>query len=135
DPKRGTWIVEYYDSDGKQHRLKGFKTKRDAEVRADEISGEIRKGVHTPTSTSGTIKDACRAWIQRARDLKREKKTSLQYENHTDLHIMPLTDSAEKPAWSGKLGGLKLAKLTAPISTAVQRELTRRLSPAMARKV
>jgi integrase len=135
DKKTRKWTVEYYDSNKKQHREKRFRTRRDAEARADEISGEVRKGVHTPTSASGTIEDACRAWIQRARDLKREKKTILQYENHTDLHIIPLTDSAEKPAWPGKLGDLKLAKLTAPISTAVQRELARRLSPPMARKV
>src|ERR1051326_1662547 len=115
DKKTRKWIVEYYDEHKKQHRLKGFRTRRDAEARADEISGEVRKGVHTPARTSGTIEDASRAWIQRARDLKREKKTILQYENHTDLHIIPLTDNAEKPAWPGKLGGLKLAKLTAPI--------------------
>jgi hypothetical protein len=58
DPKRGTWIVEYYDSDRKQHRLKGFKTKRDAEARADEISGEVRKGVHVPDSKSDTFAGA-----------------------------------------------------------------------------
>jgi integrase len=135
DKKTGKWIVEYYDKDKKQHRLKGFPTKRAANDRADEISGEVRKGVHTPASTSGTVADACRVWIQRARDLKLEKKTILQYQNHADLHLVPLTDSGERPAWEGRLGDLKLSKLTPPVANAVQREFVRRLSSAMSRKV
>jgi integrase len=139
DPRTKKWIVEYYDENKKQHRLKGFLTKRTANDRADEISGEIRRGIHTPASASGTIEDACADWVQRARDLKLEKKTILQYVNHTDLHIIPLTSTptkeGDKPAWPGRLGDLKLAKLTAPIANGIQRELVRRLSPAMVRKV
>jgi integrase len=138
DKKTRKWIIEYYH-DKKQHRLKGFPTKKAADARASEIDSEVRKGIHTPASASGTIEDACKDWVQRARDLKREKKTILQYENHTDLHIIPLnstpTKEGDKPIWPGKLGDLKLAKLTAPIAYAVQRELRRRLSPEMARKV
>jgi integrase len=141
DPKRGTWIVEYYDAAKKQHRLKGFATRRAADDKASEIEGETRKGVHTPASSSGIISDACRVWIQRARELKREKKTILQYLNHADLHIIPLTDNdpeclrGKPPAWSGRLGDLKLSKLTPPVAQAVQNELVRGLSLAMARKV
>src|SRR5215469_18521365 len=135
DPKRGTWIVEYYDANKKQHRLKGFKTKRDADARADEIGGEVRKGVHVPDSTSGVVADACRVWLQRARDLQLEKETIRQYENHVNLHLLPLTDSGERPKWEGKFGDLKLSKLTTPVANAVQRELSRRLSPSMAGKV
>ena len=135
DPKRGTWIVEYYDANHKQHRLKGFKTKRDADARADQIGGELRKGVHVPDSTSGVVADACRVWLQRARDERLEKETIRQYENHVNLHLLPLTDSGERPAWEGKLGDLKLSRLTTPVANAVQRELSRRLSPSMARKV
>lgn len=138
DKKTGKSLVAYYDKDKKQHRLKGFPTKRAANDKADEISGEVRKGVHVPASISGTIADACGVWIQRARDLKLEKKTIRQYANHTDLHIIPLIDTSEppaKPGWEGKLGDLKLAKLTPPVAEAVRRELVRRLSPSMARKV
>jgi integrase len=135
DPKRGTWIVEYYDANRKQHRLKGFKTKRDANARADEIGGEVRKGVHVPDSASGVVADACRAWVQRARDERLEKETIRQYENHVNLHLLPLTDTGERPAWEGKLGELKLSRLTTPVANAVQRELCRRLSLSMARKV
>ena len=137
DKKSGKWIVEYYH-EKKQHRIKGFLTRKAAEAKASEIDSEARKGMHTPTSASGTVEDACRDWVQRARDLKLEKSTIRQYENHTELHIIPLTHTpkdGEKPAWSGKLGDLKLAKLTAPIAYAVQREWVRRLSPALARKV
>jgi integrase len=135
DPKRGTWIVEYYDGDKKQHRLKGFKTKRDADARADEIGGEVRKGVHTPASKSDTVAGACAVWIDRAERLKLEKATIRSYRNHTDLHLIRLIDTGKPPAWEGELGKLKLSKLTLPVANAVQRELTRRLSPSMARKV
>src|SRR5262249_30487825 len=124
-----------YDADKKQHRLKGFRTKRDADARADEIGGEVRKGVHVPDSASGIVADACRVWVQRARDERLEKETIRQYENHVNLHLLPLTDSGERPAWEGKLGDLKLSRLTTPAANGVQRELSRRLSPSMARKV
>src|SRR6202040_1776892 len=98
---------EYYDANKKQHRLKGFPTKRAANDKGSEIDGEVRKGIHTPTSASRTVADACRVWIQRARDLGLEKKTILQYLNHVDLHLVPLMDSSEppeRPGWDGKLG-------------------------------
>ena len=134
DPKRGTWIVEYYQ-DKKQHRLKGFKTKRDADARADEIAGEVRKGVHVPDSASFTVADACEAWVQRGRDLKLEKETIRPYENHVDLHLKPMTDQGKLPKWEGGLGKVKLVKLNAPLANAVMAELNRRLSGPMARKV
>jgi integrase len=135
DPKRGTWIVEYYDDQKKQHRLKGFKTKRDADARADEISGDVRKGVHVPDSASFTVADACEAWVQRGRDLKLEKETIRPYENHVDLHLRPLADQGKLPKWAGSLGKVKLVKLNAPLANAVMAELNRRLSGPMARKV
>ena len=100
--------MEYY-CNKKQHRLKGFPIKKAADARASEIDSEVRKGMHTPTSPSGTIGDSSKDWVQRARDLKREKKTILQYENHIDLHIIPLTSTpvkeGDKPAWPGKARG------------------------------
>jgi integrase len=138
DKKTGKWIVEYYDTNKKQHRLKGFPTKRAANDRADEISGEVRKGVHTPASVSGTVADACQSWIKRGHRLKLEPETMRSYQNHVDLHLLPLTDSSEspdKPAWEGKLGDLRLSKLTPPLANAVLRELQDRLSLPMARKV
>ena len=139
DPKTNKWIVEYYDKDKKQHRLKGFLTKRSANNRASEIDAELRGGVHTPASTSGTVEDACDVWIHRAEELELDKKTISQYRNHTDIHIIPVTDSNKppaRPAWEGPLGKVKLSRLTPPIARAVQRrEFIRRLSRAMARKV
>jgi integrase len=135
DSKTKKWIVEYYDRNKKQHRLKGFPTKRAANDKADEISGEVRNGVHVPASTSRAVADACRVWIDRAERLKLEKATIRSYRNHVDLHLIPLIDTGTPPAWEGELGKLKLADLKPPVANAVLRELQRRLSPAMARKV
>jgi integrase len=135
DPKTGKWLVEYRDEKRRQHRLKGFKTKRDADARADQISGEVRKGIHVPDSTSCTVADACRVWLQRADDLGLETATIRSYRNHTDLHLKPLIDRGEQTKWEGPLGEIKLSRLTTQIAEAVGRELTRRLSIAMARKV
>ena len=139
DRKTRKWIVEYYDQDKKQHRLKGFPTKKAADAKAAEIDGEVRKGIHTPANKSETLDNACDVWIDRAERLKLERETIRPYRNHCDIHLKPLTDSGhkpgEKPAWEGKLGDLKLAKLNVPVANAVLRELQRRLSGAMARKV
>src|SRR3954447_9711668 len=135
DKKTSNWIVEYYDQDKKQHRLKGFPTKKAGEAKAAEIDAELRKGIHTPASRSGIVSEACDAWIDRAVRLKREAETIRPYRNHCDLHLKPLTDSSDKPAWTGNLGDLRLDKLKPPIAQAVRRKLQRRLSPAMAQKV
>jgi integrase len=97
--------------------------------------GEVRKGIHTPASKSDTFSAACAAWIDRADREKLEKATIRSYRNHVDLHLKPLSDTGERPAWGGELGKLKLDKLNPPVANAVWRELTRRLSLAMARKV
>jgi hypothetical protein len=55
DKRTGNWIVEYCDQDKKQHRLKGFPTKKAGEAKAAEIDAGLRKGIHTPASSSGTI--------------------------------------------------------------------------------
>ena len=83
----------------------------------------------------GIMMPTRRVYLQRAKDLKLDKKTIRQYDNHANLHIIPLIDTCDKPAWPGRLGDIKLAKLTAPLATAVQRELMRRVSPPMVRKV
>jgi integrase len=138
DPKTGKWIYEYYDTGGKQHRLKGFETKNAANAKRREIEGEIDQGIHTPASTSRTVADACTVWIRRAEEMELDTKTIAQYRNHTDLHIIPLTDSSKPPvvpAWEGPLGMVKLSALNPSIAKAVQREFVRRLSKALARKV
>jgi integrase len=141
DKKTRKWIVEYYDEDKKQHRLKGFPTKKVANDKAAEIDNEIRGGTHTPASTSGTFGEASDVWIERAELLNLEPETIRPYKNHCNIHLKPLTYTPsperpdEKPAWTGKLEDLKLAKLKPPMAQAVQRELQRRLSPAMAKKV
>jgi integrase len=135
DPKRGTWIVEHYDQERKQHRYKGFKTKKEADARADAISGEVRKGTHVPDAKSDTVADASRVWLERSDDLKLETATRRQYKNHVHLHLLPLEDTGERPAWQGAFGKVKLARLNTPVCEAVLRELQRRLSFAMTRKV
>ena len=135
DKKTRKWIVEYYDQDKKQHRLKGFPTKKAANEKAAEVENEIRDGTHTPASTSGTFGEACNVWIERAELLNLEPETIRPYRNHCNIHLKPLTDTGEKPAWVGELENLKLAKLKPPVAKAVQRELQRRLSPTMAQKV
>ena len=135
DLKRGTWIVEYYDADKKQHRLKGFKTKREADTRADQIGSEVRKGIHTPANKADVFESACQEWLNRAEREKLERATIRSYRNHVELHLTPLKDTGERPAWPGELGKLKLDKLTPPVANAVWRELQRRLSHSMCRKV
>jgi len=135
DRKTRKWIVEYYDQDKKQHRLKGYPIKKAADAKAAEIDAEIRKGIHTPANKSAIFADACDAWIDRAERMNLEPETIRPYRNHRDIHLIPLTDSSDKPAWTGRLGALKLDKLKPPVAQAVKRELQRRLSSAMAQKV
>lgn len=135
DEKTKKWIVEYYDPAKKQHRLKGFPTKKAAEAKADEIAGEVRKGVHAPANLSKTVADGCAAWLARGEREKLEPDTLRSYRNHVELHLIPLTDPTDDPAWPGTLGDLKLSRVTPPVASAIYRALQNRLSHAMARKV
>jgi integrase len=79
--------------------------------------------VHTPESASITVAEAAKLWVETGELEKLERSTLRQYANHVRLHIAPL------------IGGVKLARLSAPAIEAFRDELLKKGSRAMARKV
>ena len=116
------WIADYFDQAGKRH-IKTFDTKREATAWLVTATAEVARGVHTPENASITVAEAAELWIEKGRLEQLERSTLRQYRNHVDLHICPL------------IGGVKLARLSAPSIEAFRDDLLRKGSRPMARKV
>jgi hypothetical protein len=78
------------DKDGNLKRhIKTFKTRREARVWLAQAVVEIKQGIHTPPSTSITVREAGAAWIAKAAADGLERSTVRQYEQHL-AHLLPL---------------------------------------------
>jgi integrase len=121
--EKTAWVVYYAGQDKKRH-IKTFKTKREAEAWKTQALYEVSQGTHTPPSTSVTVAEAGKRWLEQARIDGLERTTLLQYEQHLRLHIEPL------------LGTHKLTSLATDTITSFRNKLiTEGRSRAMAGKI
>jgi integrase len=117
-----SWVVRYADQNG-VWRLKTFQKKKEADAWRDNVKVAVRQGTHTPESRSITVAKAAADWIAYVELEGRERSTVAAYRQHVDRHIVP------------RIGGEKLAKLTAPRIHVFRDELLRGLSRPLAKKV
>src|SRR5215813_10748753 len=74
---KSAWVVAYMHK-GKQH-LKTFPTKRDAVAWRAEMQTEVKRGIHTPATTSITVATAGALWLAQAETDALEASTLAQY--------------------------------------------------------
>jgi hypothetical protein len=79
----------YRDQEGKR-RTKQFARKKDADEWLHNAVGEVKRGVHTPDSTSITVSQAADRWLDSVRAHGREVTTVAAYDQHVRLHITPM---------------------------------------------
>jgi integrase len=96
-----TYRAPYIDAAG-DRRSKNFPTRRAAQDFLLTVAGELRLGVHTPSTTSPTIAEAAELWIADCHRRGLEPTTIDNYETHLELHVLPL------------LAEVKLSALTTP---------------------
>ena len=94
-----TWLVDYFDQEGKRHN-KTFAREKDAKDWRDRAVIEVKDGVHTPEADSITVAEAGELWLAQSKTNGLEHGTLVQYRQHLELHIAPF------------LGRVKLARLT-----------------------
>jgi integrase len=99
---REAWIVDYTDQHGKR-RLKTFARKKEADAFLVQARHEVKLGTHTPASTSKTLEETWRLWIEDSEANGLERSTLRQRQQHIVHHVGPF------------LGGLKLSDLSAPV--------------------
>ncbi len=116
------WIVDYRDQHGSRH-IKTFARKRDADNHHATVAVGVREGTHTAESRSGTVAEAGQLWLKSGEGAGLERATLAAYEQHLALHIVP------------RIGGVKLAHLTAPLVRSFEDTLRQDRSPAMVRKI
>ncbi len=116
------WIADYFDQAGKRH-IKTFQRKKDAQDWLPSAQHEVKQGIHTPERDSITVTEAGALWLARGERDGLERSTTDKYRNHVDLHIRPL------------IGGVKLARLSAPMVKQFREDLLGKLSRPMAKKV
>jgi integrase len=117
-----TWLVAYRDHTGAR-RFKNFDKKRDADAYHAEVRVDVRRGIHTADSTSITVAEAGRLWVNTAIEDGLERATTEGYKQHLEFHIVPL------------IGATKLSQLTVPAARAFRDKLAKDRSPIMVRKV
>jgi integrase len=98
---KSAWICTYADQHGKR-RQKTFPSKKAADAWLLRTRGEVRDGTHTPESTSITVADACRLWLEHGAADGLERVTLRTYRCVAEHHVLPM------------LGREKLAKLSRP---------------------
>lgn len=117
------WQAGYVDGAG-ERRFKVFNKKSAAEAWLVEPRHDVARGVHTPGSISPTVKEAAALWIKRCNEKRLEPMTVKGYEEHVNLHIVPL------------IGAKKLSELTVPAVNAFADQLRQAgLSAEMIKKV
>jgi integrase len=89
-----------------------------------QAENEGKQGIHTPESTSITVAEAAKLWLEKGELERLERSTLRQYKNHVVLHIVP-----------SRIGNEKLARLSTPAIESFRDDLLRKRSRAMARKV
>ena len=116
------WIVDYVDQIGVRH-IETFERKKDADEYQASVKVDVRAGTHVPKSASPTVAEAADRWLREVKARNVERTTLRRYEQHINLHIVPL------------IGHTKLAALTPDRVNALRDELLKKLSRPLARKV
>jgi integrase len=117
------WEVAYIDGGG-ERRAKLFPRKSDADAWLVDARHDLKRGLHTASSVSPTVKEAAALWIKRCNEKGLEATTIRQYEEHTNLHIVPF------------IGAKRLADITMPgVSDLADHLREAGRSPEMVRRV
>ena len=116
------WVVDYVDQYRKRH-LKTFKRRKDADAFRGTVTVEVRQGTHAADSTSITVAEAGRLWLESSEGAGLERTTLDGYRQRLNLHIVPL------------IGGVKLSQLTVPMVRNFEDRLRKDRTPAMVRMV
>ncbi len=119
---RTAWLVCYKDGAGKW-KFETFARRKDADQRNAEVTVNVARGIHTAVDRKVTVASAAKAWLDFVTNEGRERSTIVQYKQHVDTHILP------------RIGGEKLATLTAPRMHTFRDDLVRDLSRPLAEKI
>jgi integrase len=118
--KRERWLVDYYakDAEGKSKRcFETFERSRDAHNRAATIKVDISKGVFVPPSTSITIAEAAKLWLEvvSADELDGHLERTTTYGYRTEVrHLLEL------------VGNTKLAYFTVAAARQLESDLRKK---------
>ncbi len=130
--EKTVWVADYFDQHGKRHQVK-CKNKKDADGYLLKVRVEVKEGTHTADSTSATVIEAGRLWLERCKNGSAEqdaleRSTVREYERYVDEYI-------NHPEWG--IGSIKLSRLDSnDVSEFLDRMVkTGGRSKSMARKV
>jgi integrase len=119
--KRIAWVVDYKDQHGARH-IKTFKTKKNADNWEATAKVEVRGGTHTAESSSVTVAEAAKLWLERGQSEGLERGTMRYYRDMVTKHINPI------------VGEVSLAQLNQPAVERAKDQLLKTRSRAMTQK-
>src|SRR5260221_14377948 len=83
---RESWIVDYADQHKDLH-IKTFARRKDAEDYLAIVKVDVRRGIHTAPSKSGTVAQAAADWLTYCEGEGLERATLAYYRQHVG-HIV-----------------------------------------------
>ena len=91
--RRGRYVLDYYDNQGKRHRqtLKKGITKKKAKEKLREIEDQLAKGLFIPETKIPTFKKVAEDWLIHKKPNLRASTWSV-YEGHTKNHFGDFED-------------------------------------------
>jgi integrase len=95
------FVCDYIDGAGVR-RLRTFASQGEAKRWASQTAHELQQGVHTPASTSPTVREAADTWIKSLKSKGKERASIEGYEGLLRCHLLP------------NIGNVKLSALNRP---------------------
>ena len=93
-----TWLVDYFDQEGKRHN-KTFATQKDAKDWRDRTAVEIKDGVHTPEASSITVAEAGELWLAQSKTDGLEYGTSSNTSSTSGCTSRRSSAASSSPTW------------------------------------
>jgi len=122
--RRGRWIIDFYDQDGKRrwHTLPKGNTKKDANIKKGELEKSVRRKTYITPKKLPLFPAVAGDWLNNKLNIRDNTKEG--YKGHLENHLNP------------HFGGLKIDQITyTVVEQYVTATLKKGTSPATLRKI
>lgn len=94
--RRGRWVIDFYDQDGKRrwHTMPKGSTRNEANEKCGELEKKIRQGTYTPVKALPSFATVADNWLA-SKEPNIRLSTYEQYKGHLENHLKPYFDGAK----------------------------------------
>ena len=88
--RRGRWVIDFYDQDGKRrwHTMPKGSTRKDANIKKGELEKKTRQGTYRPVKALPSFSTVADYWLA-SKEPNIRHSTYEQYKGHLENHLKP----------------------------------------------